>query len=742
MIALTKTSQPIGLIRATCQPAKYLSYFEMNGAKLLSRNLMFERRYSLGRSEHSSTPALQTNEATTDAKRDRWKPTNHAQEMERPLAEPPPGDPDPPPLPTQILTNPTQKIAVSLNPSTDPRSPPQDPSIDALSSAPGAPAAEIRIEPPSGHPSPPASSVRGWTSAPRRDLYPASTPGQGASPAANVPPFSLAVAGRVASSLSPAAAPFVPARSLPGRSKRLRWCEDSLDDSSPEASLQSSESYRDVLLHSLGGGGPGSHISSLGEQETDVRMRRGVVAAAGASRRGRRGSRHPGSGSSRSSSMVDAGPCRVPVAKRLGPLRRALSNADAGRAAVRSIVVPGSHFAADLEPEADGWTKVVHRHHHRSKALPVERRMRREPRPVPPELEGHCFNCLSREHVAAACRALSRCFRCNEEGHHARDCWRSRRQRKSVPARPHGSHRSSSSSGDVASCRPLSAGSIPVRSLVYAPSSPHLPCVGDVGWPSTRCVVLPCRISSTVPARGWQHHGSSLVHLGGTAWSWTGCIRFGRSVGDVPTSCMGTLAACSRTCLDPCSTKPQDAGCSPGLELDPMAWAPDPCSLGLAFDPMIVELEAARAPSSPILSGCSFEESEDLSFALAASPFPPSMVMSVTGERVDPMVVELEATLGNALVMPSSPPLFECPFAERDGPTFGPPVSSLPPSTGSSVAGCPDAGVGSPQRPGLSEPRPVGESVAPVASSPSHAVEEFVALVRAPLAPALVPGPP
>ncbi|WVZ95165.1 hypothetical protein U9M48_040963 [Paspalum notatum var. saurae] len=179
-----------------------------------------------------------------------------------------------------------------------------------------------------------------------------------------------------------------------------------------------------------------------------------------------------------------------------------------------------------------------------------------------------------------------------------------------------------------------------------------------------------------------------------------------------------------------------------------MAWAPDSCSLRLsctgftgcpAFDPMIVELEAARLPSSPILSGCSFEESEDPSLALAASPFPPSAVMSVTG---DPMVVELEATLGNALVMPSSPPLFECPFADRDGPTFGPPVSPLPPSTGAFVAGCPDAGVGSPQRPSSSEPRPAGESVALVASFPSRAMEEFVALVRAPLAPALVPGPP
>ncbi|KAJ1266061.1 hypothetical protein BS78_08G122100, partial [Paspalum vaginatum] len=53
-------------------------------------------------------------------------------------------------------------------------------------------------------------------------------------------------------------------------------------------------------------------------------------------------------------------------------------------------------------------------------------------RPVPPELEGRCFNCLSGDHVAAACRALSRCFRCNDEGHQAKECWRHRRRRHRI----------------------------------------------------------------------------------------------------------------------------------------------------------------------------------------------------------------------------------------------------------------------------------------------------------------------
>ncbi|WVZ50964.1 hypothetical protein U9M48_002162 [Paspalum notatum var. saurae] len=379
-------------------------------------------------------------------------------------------------------------------------------------------------------------------------------------------------------------------------------------------------------------------------------------------RRGRRGSRHPGSGSSRSSSMVDAlgragsrWPCasvrcggRSPIltlgVRRSGP-SSCLGAISLQTWSLRLTDGPRWYIDAITAPRLSLLSIVC--------GGSLARSPRARGSLLQLLVEGACGRGLPRTVALLSLqRRRSPCAGLLAFASSAQEC-----------------------SGDVASCRSLSAGSIPVRSLVRCPSLPHFIYGAGKGMAAPWLVV---------GSPGWDRMVMD------------GCIGFGRSVGDVPTSCMGTPAACSRTCLDPCSTKPQDAGCSPGLELDPMAWAPDPCSLGLAFDPMIVELEAARAPSSPILSGCSFEESEDLSFALAASPFPPSMVMSVTGERVDPMVVELEATLGNALVMPSSPPLFECPFAERDGPTFGPPVSPLPPSTGSSVAGCPDARVGSP----------------------------------------------
>ncbi|WVZ98724.1 hypothetical protein U9M48_044124 [Paspalum notatum var. saurae] len=91
----------------------------------------------------------------------------------------------------------------------------------------------------------------------------------------------------------------------------------------------------------------------------------------------------------------------------------------------------------------DGWTTVVHRRG-RPAAHRGPYRAPRPSRPVPPELDGRCFNCLSWDHVAAACRAASRCFRCNDEGHQAKDCWRQRRRRRRLlrsPAQVRSTHR-------------------------------------------------------------------------------------------------------------------------------------------------------------------------------------------------------------------------------------------------------------------------------------------------------------
>ena len=53
-----------------------------------------------------------------------------------------------------------------------------------------------------------------------------------------------------------------------------------------------------------------------------------------------------------------------------------------------------------------------------------ERRRRELPprRPVPTDLWGRCFNCLSKGHQASCCRSRPRCFSCRGLGHRSRAC--------------------------------------------------------------------------------------------------------------------------------------------------------------------------------------------------------------------------------------------------------------------------------------------------------------------------------
>ena len=98
-------------------------------------------------------------------------------------------------------------------------------------------------------------------------------------------------------------------------------------------------------------------------------------------------------------------------------------------AVVNSNPIPA---VADVAGDNGGWVEV-------------RRRWRRQvrppgppPCPVPADLVGRCFNCLARDHVAAACRNPSRCLRCGNEGHQARNCKRGRAFRGGSlrPSRP------------------------------------------------------------------------------------------------------------------------------------------------------------------------------------------------------------------------------------------------------------------------------------------------------------------
>ena len=69
------------------------------------------------------------------------------------------------------------------------------------------------------------------------------------------------------------------------------------------------------------------------------------------------------------------------------------------------------------QPDREGFFQVRSRRCDRRHSPP-----RSPPRPVPPELEGLCFNCLQPGHVKAQCRARPRCYNCWGEGHHAASC--------------------------------------------------------------------------------------------------------------------------------------------------------------------------------------------------------------------------------------------------------------------------------------------------------------------------------
>ncbi|KAF8719878.1 hypothetical protein HU200_024639 [Digitaria exilis] len=70
------------------------------------------------------------------------------------------------------------------------------------------------------------------------------------------------------------------------------------------------------------------------------------------------------------------------------------------------------------KPDEDGWTKVQGKQARKDRMEAV----RRPRRPVPEDLRGRCFNCLSFSHRVATCRRMTRCLRCLAPGHQVSGC--------------------------------------------------------------------------------------------------------------------------------------------------------------------------------------------------------------------------------------------------------------------------------------------------------------------------------
>jgi hypothetical protein len=78
--------------------------------------------------------------------------------------------------------------------------------------------------------------------------------------------------------------------------------------------------------------------------------------------------------------------------------------------------------------DSDGWSKVLPRQSSRP-ARPRTTTSRRDPAPrrcLPAQLDERCFNCLSYSHRQATCMRPTRCLRCFNLHHIARDCKRLR----------------------------------------------------------------------------------------------------------------------------------------------------------------------------------------------------------------------------------------------------------------------------------------------------------------------------
>jgi hypothetical protein len=104
---------------------------------------------------------------------------------------------------------------------------------------------------------------------------------------------------------------------------------------------------------------------------------------------------------------------RTPVHQRLGPR-------------VPDVVAHLPRHRRFSPPDRDGWSKVLPRRSSRP-AWPRTTTSHRDPAPrrcLPPQLDGRCLNCLSYSHHRATCTRPTRCLRCFNLHHIARECKR------------------------------------------------------------------------------------------------------------------------------------------------------------------------------------------------------------------------------------------------------------------------------------------------------------------------------
>lgn len=79
------------------------------------------------------------------------------------------------------------------------------------------------------------------------------------------------------------------------------------------------------------------------------------------------------------------------------------------------------HQISEAAAEAEGWHTVQRKI--RCRRLAASRSSRK---PLPPAMDGRCFNCLEKGHRKYDCREPTRCWMCRRPGHRSFECYKSK----------------------------------------------------------------------------------------------------------------------------------------------------------------------------------------------------------------------------------------------------------------------------------------------------------------------------